>query len=376
MIIYSKEPLNVMMKNILLLDDPYTGGYVYVSKETYDQAISLSITFNQDVGRVKGTISGKGMLNWAANKVISHVVSLCSERFASPISMLAPYLAYTLPIGVEWPEDDKEIVAMAYGVLHQMSQFTNFYGTALMPSGSKADISIPKNIIMAYEESWKAQIETLGDCVVAVPVFIDLSGSMSSGSTLMYSQVSDGTVSVPVVHEVQHQPAPVQSAVTAQTVVVEKPTATGQASDAESGSTDNNEQTETTVTNEVPEKKEEVADVQTQVQSKVDVNEEKTSETSEEHDAESDETDAEEDGEEGEEEDMEAKILAMMKAIEDAPAEEFQPKETAKTVEASKPETGVKKDEESVKFGESGSINMTEREIAEGNRRLLSDYDI
>lgn len=337
MLIYSKEPLNVMMKNILLLDDQFTGGYVYVNKETYDQALSLYVTFNQDILRVKQTISGKGMLNWEANKKISHVVSVCSEYFSSPLNMLAPYLAYTLPIGVEWPEDDEEMIKMAYGILHQMSQFTNFYATALMPAGAKADITIPKNIIMAYEDSWRAQLETLDKCVVAVPVYVERAINVEPSADELHV--------VQITEEVQNSAKPVEESVPEE-VTVEEPKVEESVAQAESEeSTDEGAEEATT-----------------------DTAEQEDDQTAE------DSNDAEGDDDEIDYAALEAKILAQMKEIEDAPSEEYAPKEPDedKTVETPK-ETSK---EEKVNFGESGTINMTEQQIAAGNRAILNDYDI
>lgn len=345
MLIYSNEPLNVMMKNILLLDDLFTGGYVYVNKETYDQALSLSITFNQDIGRVKQTISGKGMLNWAANAKINHVVSLCAEHFAQPLNMLAPYLAYTLPIGVEWPDEDEDIIKMAYGVLNQMSGFTNFYGTALMPAGAKAEITIPKNIIMAYEDSWKAQLDTLDKCVVAVPVYIEGSKPASTDSKgSLKEMLADPEIK--------------------------------RAVDSNIEISDITDKKEETVENDADEEVVEDSTGDTESTEETSSGDEKVVSSAEEQDKESSD---EEDGDEGEEDDMEAKILAMMKAIEDAPSESFQPKEEERLVTSMAAPTVDKKSdakENRSSYGDSGSINLTEQEIIDGNNKLLNDYDI
>ncbi len=363
MLIYSKEPLNVMMKNILLLDDPFTSGYVYVNKETYDQALSLNITYNQDIGRVKQTISGKGMLNWAANKVISHVVSFCSEHFCSPLNMLAPYLAYTLPIGVEWPEDDAEIIKMAYGVLNQMSQFVNFYGTALMPATAKADITIPKNIIMSYEDSWKAQIETLDKCVVAVPVDVDMVINEVMEKIKASGILETLVPPVQVVTTGVIEPVPV--------VKVASPIPEPEPERSFIADLTQDEDDDISVKHTAPVVKEEESNVSTQASGEIKENEKEAVKAVEEKKEESDS--GEEDEED--EDDLEARILAMMKQIEDAPAEEFTPKDEP-TREAPKPAPKVEKKEDVVNFGESGTINMTEQQIAEGNRRLLNDYDL
>lgn len=350
MIIYSKEPLNIMMKNILLLDDPFTSGYVYVSKETYDQALSLSLTFNQDISRVKGTISGKGMLNWAANKSVNLAVSLCSEKMPSPINMLAPYLAYTLPVGVEWSEDNEEIIKMGYGILHQMSQFINFYQTALMPAGTKAEVTMPKNILMAYEESWRAQLETLDKCVVVLPVYV---GGQAPTSSLKDKVTSSENISQIEVSDIVGTNTEQQEAVSVPDFVSEdtdeinvQPRGTDDAAiNNESEDTGNGEKEETAEVVAAPEE---------------------NSETKE----------SDEDGDEGEEDDMEAKILALMKSIEEAPAEDFQTKESESVENKSSEPASNDRKEETVNAGDSGSINMTEREIAEGNRKVLNDYDI
>lgn len=351
MIIYSKEPLNVMMKNILLLDDPFTDGYVYVNKETYDQALSLSVTFNQDIGRVKQGMTGKGMLNWAANKAVNHVVSLCSEQFAPPLNMIAPYLAYTHPVGIEWPEDDKEAIVMAYGILHQLSQFVNFYGAALMNAGAKAEITLPKNIMLAYEDSWKAQLDTLDKCVVVLPIYQD-----------RYITVHEATEAVPSDPAITALKSVADLSKNVQSLELSDIAGNAEEVPAIPPSMNDGDGDDITVQRTLDEsdKKEDTVNVQKE-----------TSGEDKEEVAQASSDNGE--GDEGEEEeDLEAKILAMMKEIENRPAEEFMPKEEPKPAPVQEPE---KKEEKSVNFGESGSINMTEEQIAAGNRQLLSDYD-
>lgn len=366
MIIYSKEPLNVMMKNILLLDDPITDGYVYVSKETYDQALSLNLTYNGDVSRVKGTISGKGMLNWSNNKAVNHAVNLCAERFTTPLNMLAPYLAYTVPIGIEWSEDNEEIAKMAYGILHQMSQFINFYATSLMPANAKADISLPKNIMLSYEDSWKAQIATLGECVIAVPIFVN-----GHTEQPMLEPVADQNAAKVALFAEQAKEV---SAAEVDTGTVLEPETNGavdtkglqksvESLEVDSTFKENEDKKESV---EVP-VDEEISDESKGNAGDVEVGTKESSEGS---------GDADEESEESDEDDMEAKILAMMKEIENAPAERFAPKDTEPKPEPTKTEVKPEPKTESVNSGESGTIGLTEAQIAEGNRRLLEDYDI
>ena len=52
MIIYRQKPFNCKMKNIIVLDTS-VGGCIYVSKETYEQALSIAITFSKDKNRVE-----------------------------------------------------------------------------------------------------------------------------------------------------------------------------------------------------------------------------------------------------------------------------------------------------------------------------------
>lgn len=167
MIIYRKEPYHLQMRNIMLLDDPSTGGVVYVNKATYDQALLLFGRFDGNSQRVLDTIKGKGTEVYILNKPLKALVEKACAEMPEPLNMIAPFLIYaTSNQGIDW---ENATLELAYGILHQLSQLIDFNATTLVPKEVRAQITVPTVILMQYQTSWDELCSTLKDKVVTVP---------------------------------------------------------------------------------------------------------------------------------------------------------------------------------------------------------------
>lgn len=168
MIIYRKKPFNCQMKNMLLLDAGLTDGCVYVSKDTYDQAISMMITYNNDKTRLE-QIMNPSMPGWRNEPGLYDVFSKAFEKMPKPLNMLAIFLGYASESGINWKEEDPEIAAeQMYGALHMLSQFLDFNNTINVPAEVRTKIHVPKHIMVNYKESWDQLCSTLEDLVMPI----------------------------------------------------------------------------------------------------------------------------------------------------------------------------------------------------------------
>lgn len=155
------------MRNIMLLDDK-EGGLVYVSKDTYDQALMLAARYDGNPARVPTVIQTPKTMSWINNPDLKNMINRMEEIMPEPINMLAPFLIYTVnTTGLKY---DKENAEMAYGILHQYSQLINFNAITTVPAQVRNDLSFPATILLSYKASWDALCATLADYVVAMPV--------------------------------------------------------------------------------------------------------------------------------------------------------------------------------------------------------------
>lgn len=166
MILYRKEPVPLQMKNIMLLDDAKTGGVVYVSKTTYDQALLLHGRFDGDVQRVITTLKNKKTEAYIVIPGLKELINLMATTMPEPLNILAPFLMFTTQNqGMTWSSDDRE---KAYGVLHQLSQLVDFNAITLVPAEVRANITVPTAILNQYQDAWDELCSTLADKVVLV----------------------------------------------------------------------------------------------------------------------------------------------------------------------------------------------------------------
>ena len=167
MILYKKEPFPLQMKNIMLLDDAKSGGVVYVSKTTYDQALMLHSRFDGNVQRVIDTLKSKKTEAYIAIPGLPNTINAMGKTMPEPLNILAPFLMLcTQNQGIEWNENDREF---AYGILHQYSQLIDFNAMTLVPAEVRANVTIPTALLKQYQVSWDDICSTLEDKVVALP---------------------------------------------------------------------------------------------------------------------------------------------------------------------------------------------------------------
>lgn len=160
MIIYRKKPFDFKVKNIIVLDAGLTDGYIYVSKDTFEQAVSLAITFSKDHERIERAL-GKAIDGWKITTGIFTTFRKISETLPYPINMLSTYIGLASDSGINWQmTDDEEICETVCGILHTISQFADFYSMALVPFEQRTKLDIPKHVYLSYKESWET---LLGD---------------------------------------------------------------------------------------------------------------------------------------------------------------------------------------------------------------------
>lgn len=162
MILYSKNPLPIQMRNVMLLDDP-TGGVVYVSKATYDQATILWSRFEGNA------LTLLNVLKVDMNKMKSlpgrfeAVQSICGNA-PKPLDILGPFVELFMKNkNLNW---ENATMVDYYGWLHQVSQMIDFNAITLVPKEIAAKVEIPSTILKSYEESWRDLTDSLMDRTV------------------------------------------------------------------------------------------------------------------------------------------------------------------------------------------------------------------
>ena len=164
MILYKKEPFPLQMKNIMLIDDPTTGGCVYLSKQTYDQAIILHNRLDGDPKRVLNMLLGPKFMNYGSIPGMTKALNFAMENMPEPINCLAPFLLYCIDNkGIDWENITIETV---YGILHMFSQLVDFNAITLVPVEVRANMSLPTAIVLQYKVAWDDLCSSLKDKVV------------------------------------------------------------------------------------------------------------------------------------------------------------------------------------------------------------------
>lgn len=166
MIIYRQKPFNCKMKNIIVLDTS-VGGCIYVSKETYEQALSIAITFSKDKNRVEKAL-GKMADGWMIIPGMYTAYNKVFDLLPKPLNMLAIFIALSMDSGIDWKIEGEELLETTCGVLHTISQFADFYSILITPNDARQKLEIPKHVYQGYHDSWESLTGTLEDNVVAV----------------------------------------------------------------------------------------------------------------------------------------------------------------------------------------------------------------
>ena len=166
MIIYSKEPLNVQMLNLLLLEDTATGGYVYVNKEVFQQAVSLALTYDNNHDRIIERIKVAKVGAYFMNKPLMDTINYFKNNAPEPLGVLANYLIYLSGSSIELTDDMEQNMVKAYGVLHMYSNFIDFYRYSLASEQVRTTLDLPAHVLNSYESSWEDLVGSLADKVV------------------------------------------------------------------------------------------------------------------------------------------------------------------------------------------------------------------
>lgn len=167
MIIYKKAPIEIQMKNIMLLDDDITGGVVYVDKATYDQAILLFSRFDGDIRRILKSVESNKTSGYESIAGFKETLEVMMNTMPEPLNAIAPFLLYCANNkGIEWDKNDREF---AYGALHQLSQLLDFNAITLVPAEVRNMITISTVILKQYKNAWNDLTMMLDEKVVRIP---------------------------------------------------------------------------------------------------------------------------------------------------------------------------------------------------------------
>lgn len=121
------------------------GGFIYLSRNVYDQAVILNDRFEDDYTIIRNMLGISDLQNAA--------IEYFGEVAPEPLNILAPFLG--LVTDVELEQDIEELC----GVLHQMAATINFCSFIHVPKEVRADVSFTGNFIRKYKDSWDS-IET------------------------------------------------------------------------------------------------------------------------------------------------------------------------------------------------------------------------
>lgn len=121
------------------------GGFIYLSRNVYDQAVILNDRFENDYTIIRNMLGVSDLQNAA--------IEYFGEVAPEPLNILAPFLG--LVTDVELEQDIEELC----GVLHQMAATINFCSFICVPKEVRADVSFTGNFIRKYKDSWDS-IET------------------------------------------------------------------------------------------------------------------------------------------------------------------------------------------------------------------------
>ena len=143
MILFRVEKTNIAQENCMMLE--VDGGFIYLSRDVYDQAVILNDRFESDYTIIQNKLGANDLQNAA--------IEYFGEVAPEPLNILAPYLG--LVTDVELEQDIEELC----GVLHQMATTINFCSFISVPKEVRANVSFTGNFIQKYKDSWNS-IET------------------------------------------------------------------------------------------------------------------------------------------------------------------------------------------------------------------------
>ena len=137
MLAYSKERLYPKVTNMITLE--VTGGYLYIQKGTYDDALKLSV--KQNFESLLNLIDC-GEMNAAA-------IVTAYDTLPEPINFLAPYLGLIVE---EVPTDVESLV----GALHAITTTISPFNYIKQKKEIRKTLEFSGSVLKEYQEPWKA----------------------------------------------------------------------------------------------------------------------------------------------------------------------------------------------------------------------------
>lgn len=163
MILYSKEPINVQMKNVMMLDDPSTGGVIYISKSTYDDCMLLAGRFDGDANALIKVLFDPAEVK---DNVDLKAAFKTMKNAPYPVQMLGPFLYFCKDN--DGLSLEGATIERLYGIIHMLSQAISFNMLTLVPKEVRTKVSIPTSILNSYKKSWEDLTHSIKNDVVLV----------------------------------------------------------------------------------------------------------------------------------------------------------------------------------------------------------------
>lgn len=139
MIYFSDKPIKYWQPNLIMLDLEDDLGHVYVSRNTYDQAVIISDRFSHDVELVSQKLGvGRGQ---------EDIASYMTAILPRPLNILSPF--YNLiDSSVRIDEEDMK---QAIGVLSYISMSIDFNMMLKVPFEVRSNLVFTKSILIDYQ---------------------------------------------------------------------------------------------------------------------------------------------------------------------------------------------------------------------------------
>lgn len=139
MIFYSKEGLDNWQPNLIMLDLEDDLGHLYITRNTYDQAILLSDRFNHSTELIMQKLG----CTTTQEDVASYMVAI----LPSPINILTPFY-HLIDSDVQLDVDN---IKQVIGVLSYMSMSLDFNTMLKVPYEVRANLVFTKSILLDYQ---------------------------------------------------------------------------------------------------------------------------------------------------------------------------------------------------------------------------------
>lgn len=143
MIYYSEKPIKTWQPNLIMLDLEDDLGYIYVTRNTYDQAVLIADRFNHDAELVTKKLGG--VRN--QEDTSSYMVAVLPD----PINILTPFY-HLIDNSVKI---DPENTRQAIGVLSYISMSVDFNMMLKVPPEVRANLVFTKSILLDYQRHFE-----------------------------------------------------------------------------------------------------------------------------------------------------------------------------------------------------------------------------